>query len=129
MSEPNDDAAAVPDDEASVPSGSQRPTGGPQDRPGATGANQPGGIPDLEPLVRELFGPDATLPPELTELLGALRADPTGSPLAGMLQAQFRSLFAPASTADRVATATDLARKVVAAKGDPSVGPVQRRAV
>ena len=97
MSEPNDDATAVPDDEASVPSGSQRPTGGPQDRPGATGANQPGGIPDLEPLVRELFGPDATLPPELTELLGALRADPTGSPLAGMIQAQFRSLFAPAT--------------------------------
>lgn len=129
MSEPNDDATAVPDDEASVPSGSQRPTDGPKDGPGATGANQPGGIPDLEPLVRELFGPDATLPPELTELLGALRADPTGSPLAGMIQAQFRSLFAPASTADRVATATDLARKVVAAKGDPSVGPVQRRAV
>jgi len=83
----------------------------------------------MEPFLRELFGPDAQLPPELTQLLGALRADPSGSPLAGMIQAQFRSLFAGQSPADRVATATDLARKVVAAKGDPSVGTAQRRDV
>ncbi|MBL0003225.1 MAG: hypothetical protein IPP00_04310 [Actinomycetales bacterium] len=46
-----------------------------------------------------------------------------------MLQAQFRLASRPGLDGDRVATATDLARKVVAAKGDPSVGPVQRRAV
>jgi len=94
-----------------------------------TPEGQPGGIPDLEKLLRQVFGPEAKLPPEVTQMLAALHADPAGSPLAGMLQAQFRSVFGARSTADRVSTATDLARKVVAAAGDRSVGSPQRQAV
>ena len=144
MSEPND-ATSVPEDsdEPTQPTrpippgfrGSQDQSAGPgghggQGRPEQQGQQgQQGGIPDVEPFLRELFGPDAQFPPEVTQLLGALRADPSGSPLAGMIQAQFRSLFGAQSPTDRIATATDLARKVVAAKGDPSVGVAQRRAV
>ncbi len=125
-----------PHDHPSMPEGSDNPEDTASDRPsGATpgrgggSSGGPGGIPDLEPMLRELFGPDATLPSELTELLAALRTDPAASPLAGMLQAQFRSLFQDQSPQTRIATATDLARKVVAAQGDHSVSEAQRRAV
>lgn len=128
MSEPNDPASG-PDS----PDHTDRPDpeGGRGEgaRAGDSRPGQAGGIPDLEPILRELFGPDATVPPELAQLLGALRSEQSGSPLAGMIQAQFRSLFGAHSPADRVATATDLARKVVAASGDRSVGTAQRRAV
>ena len=41
-----------------------------------TPEGQPGGIPDLEKLLRQVFGPEAKLPPEVTQMLAALHADP-----------------------------------------------------
>ena len=97
----------------------------PSDEPGDRG----GALPDLEKIFREAFGADVALPPELSAMFSALRADPTGSTAAAMVQQQFRAVFGSSDPGARLASATDTARKVVSSAGDPSVGPTERREV
>ena len=86
----------------------------------------PGGAPDLASMVRELFGPDAQLPPELTHLFAAMQADPASSPLASIVHRQLDAFFGDHSPSARMASSTDLARKVAATGGDRSVTDGER---
>lgn len=92
-------------------------------------ADATGGMPDLEAMVRQVLGADAPLPPELTQMLAALRADPSGNPMASMVRQQFGALFGDTSPQGRLDNATDIARKVLAAAGDRVVGETQKREV
>lgn len=92
-----------------------------------TGAG--GGMPDLEAMLRSVFGQDARLPAELTQLLAALRADPSGNPMAAAVRRQFATLFGDSSPQGRLESARDIARKVLSVAGDRVVGEAQRREV
>lgn len=98
---------------------------------GMAGSGAAGGhhLGDLEAIVRELLGPDAALPPELTQMMTALQGDPATDPMAAMVQRQLRSFFGGQDPQERLATATDLARKVAAGQGDRTVGAAEAREV
>ncbi|MBK8867816.1 MAG: zinc-dependent metalloprotease [Dermatophilaceae bacterium] len=85
-------------------------------------------MPDFAALFAQLFGPDVELPPELAQMMAALQQDPASSPMAAMMHQQMQALFGSSDPNARVATATDLARKVVAQVGaDASITEHQRR--
>lgn len=104
-----------------------RSMGMPMPPGGLAGLGGPGGM-DLQAMIRGMFGPDAQLPPEFAQLAAALAGDPSGNPMAAMAQ-QAQALFGSRSGSERLATATDLARKVTAMRGDRSIGESQRREV
>ncbi|HRW20159.1 MAG TPA: zinc-dependent metalloprotease [Dermatophilaceae bacterium] len=96
--------------------------------PGGSGA-QGGPPPDLERMLREVLGPDAQLPPEVRQVFAAMQQGAAAGPAAAMIQQQMQAFFGGGSAAQRLASATDLARKVLAAQGDPSTSEADRRAV
>jgi putative hydrolase len=86
-----------------------------------------GGAPDLQALLREVLGDEVTLPPEVTQMLTALTADPSSNPMAAMLRQQMGTLFGTQSAQQRLDNARDIARKVLAVRGDRVVTDAERR--
>lgn len=91
---------------------------------GLTPGAGPGEGVDLEAMLREAFGPDATLPAELTQMLAGLRGQGPAAPMAGLMRQQLQSFFGNQSPQARVDSATDLARKV-SAGGDRVVSAAE----
>jgi putative hydrolase len=94
---------------------------------GLTGGS--GGIGDLESMVKSVLGEDAKLPPEFAQMLSGLTADPATNPMAAMMRQQLGALFGPQSPAQRQDAARDIARKVLAARGDRVVTDAERREI
>ncbi|MEI2733310.1 MAG: zinc-dependent metalloprotease [Dermatophilaceae bacterium] len=88
-----------------------------------------GGVPDLEAMMRSVFGEDVTLPPELTQMLAALRGDAGTGPMAMVIRQQLGALFGDTSSQGRLDNARDIARKVLSATGDRVVTDAERRDV
>ncbi|MGV1007043.1 MAG: zinc-dependent metalloprotease [Dermatophilaceae bacterium] len=86
-----------------------------------------GGTPDLSGLLKDVLGEDVTLPPEVTQMLTALTADPSSNPMAAMLRQQLGALFGTQSPQQRLDNARDIARKVLAVRGDRVVSDAERR--
>ncbi len=91
--------------------------GGPATSGSGTGTGGPSRE-DLEAMLKDAFGSQVQLPPEVTQLLGALGTDPANSPMAAMFRQQFDAFFGQQTPAARLASSTDLARKVAARAGD-----------
>lgn len=104
-----------------------------------------GGMPDLSALMKQLGGAGGQLP-DLSELMKQfggsggpgggggieqlwkqLGIDPSDPATMGMLQAQMRQFFSPATPADRMQNETELARRSVAASSDPTPSAAQQR--
>ncbi len=88
-----------------------------------------GGSPDLQAMLKSVLGEDATLPPEVTQMLAALTADPSANPMAAMVRQQLGTLFSNQSPKQRLDNARDIARKVLSLRGDRVVTDAERREV
>ncbi len=93
---------------------------------GSGGAGQ---LPDLSELMRRFGGAGAGGADPMIELLKGMGVDPGDSGLLAMLQGQLAQMFAPQTTQTRMAMATEVARKTVAAEDDPTVTARQQREV
>lgn len=76
-------------------------------------------------LQQMLSSPGGQVPPELAGLLAKLGSGSQAGAL-GALQRQLSSLFSATTPEQRIATAADIARKIVASGQDPSVRPSQQ---
>lgn len=87
--------------------------------------------PEIEKLIRDLTG-GAELPPELREMLAGAGLEQIDPQVMAMMTGQLQSLFAGGGSDDGgldPTAATDLARKVIAAQGDPSISEKGSREV
>lgn len=85
---------------------------------------RPGGEdePSLEEMLRAMLGGDAN-DPEVADALRQMGLDQIDPATLGMVQAQMQAMMSrPVDGPFDVAMATDVARKAVAAQGDPSIG-------
>ncbi len=88
-----------------------------------------GGTPDLEGMLKSVLGEGASLPPEVSQMLAALTADPSRNPMAAMVRQQLGTLFSNQSPKERLDTARDIARKMLSVRGDRAVTDAERREV
>jgi len=87
--------------------------------------------PEIEKLIKDLTG-GADLPPELREMLSGAGLEKIDPQVMAMMAGQLQSLFTGGGDADGgldATSVTDLARKVIASDGDPSISEKGAREV
>lgn len=81
----------------------------------------------LQEMMRQMFGDQAADNPELTEAMRSMGLDRVDPAMLQMVQAQVQAMMSGGDDGPiNVQLATDIARKAVAAEGDPSVKEATR---